>query len=61
MTVAFTHRCLPAKLRPVTGSPLKSEIGLLAALSIGVRGMIGAGIFSILGVVARISGSERSP
>ena len=35
----------------------KSEIGLLAALSIGVGGMIGAGIFSILGVVASISGS----
>src|ERR1022692_4281660 len=38
-------------------STQKSEIGLLAALSIGVGGMIGAGIFSILGVVARISGS----
>ena len=38
-------------------STQKSEIGLVAALSIGVGGMIGAGIFSILGVVARISGS----
>ena len=38
-------------------SPRKAEIGLVAALSIGVGGMIGAGIFSILGVVARISGS----
>jgi amino acid transporter len=35
----------------------KSEIGLAAALSIGVGGMIGAGIFSILGVVAGVSGS----
>ena len=34
----------------------KSSIGLVAALSIGVGGMIGAGIFSILGVVASISG-----
>ena len=34
----------------------KSNIGLVAALSIGVGGMIGAGIFSILGVVASISG-----
>jgi amino acid transporter len=34
-----------------------SEIGLLAAISIGVGGMIGAGIFSILGVVARIAGA----
>jgi amino acid transporter len=38
-------------------SAKKSDIGLVAALSIGVGGMIGAGIFSILGVVARISGS----
>jgi len=37
-------------------SSKKSEIGLVAALSIGVGGMIGAGIFSILGVVAGISG-----
>ena len=34
-----------------------SNIGLVAALSIGVGGMIGAGIFSILGVVAAESGS----
>ena len=32
-------------------------MGLFAAVSIGVGGMIGAGIFSILGVVATISGS----
>ena len=42
---------------PRSDSAKKSEIGLVAALSIGVGGMIGAGIFSILGVVARISGS----
>ena len=36
---------------------MKSNIGLPAALSIGIGGMIGAGIFSILGVVAGISGS----
>lgn len=35
----------------------RSGIGLLAAVSIGVGGMIGAGIFSILGVVATVSGS----
>ena len=39
------------------GSEEKADIGLVAALSIGVGGMIGAGIFSILGVVARIAGS----
>jgi amino acid transporter len=38
-------------------SEKKAEIGLVAAISIGVGGMIGAGIFSILGVVASISGS----
>ena len=31
-------------------------VGLVAAVSIGVGGMIGAGIFSILGVVAQVSG-----
>ena len=35
----------------------KKPIGLLAAISIGLGGMIGAGIFSILGVAAKISGN----
>lgn len=34
-----------------------SQISLIAAISIGIGGMIGAGIFSILGVVAEASGS----
>jgi hypothetical protein len=38
-------------------SAKETEIGLVAALSIGIGGMTGAGIFSILGVVARVSGS----
>ena len=42
---------------PMVDSTRRADIGLVAALSIGVGGMIGAGIFSILGVVARISGS----
>ena len=33
------------------------RIGLLAAMAIGIGGMVGAGIFSILGVVAQASGS----
>ncbi|MGB6065277.1 MAG: APC family permease [Desulfomonilaceae bacterium] len=33
------------------------QIGLFAAMSIGIGGMIGAGIFSILGVVAEASGT----
>jgi amino acid transporter len=41
----------------MTDSTDKASVGLLAALSIGVGGMIGAGIFSILGVVASIAGS----
>lgn len=45
----------PLRTTPLNTSP-SSRIGLVAALSIGVGGMIGAGIFSILGVVARVSG-----
>jgi len=41
----------------VAESTRKSTVGLVPALSIGVGGMIGAGIFSILGVVARVAGS----
>lgn len=37
--------------------PRKKAIGLFAAISIGVGGMIGAGIFSILGVAGQIAGS----
>ncbi|MGH9272411.1 MAG: APC family permease, partial [Ilumatobacteraceae bacterium] len=33
------------------------NVGLFAAVSIGIGGMIGAGIFSILGVVATVSGT----
>lgn len=36
---------------------MKDRIGTVAAISIGVGGMIGAGIFSILGVVAQVSGA----
>src|ERR687886_550795 len=35
----------------------RSSIGLWAAVSIGIGGMIGAGIFSILGVVAQVAGT----
>ena len=37
--------------------PSAGRIGLFAAMSIGIGGMIGAGIFSILGVVAQASGT----
>ncbi len=36
---------------------MKNRISLVAAISIGIGGMIGAGIFSILGVVAQASGA----
>lgn len=41
----------------MTDAASRDRIGLFAAISIGVGGMIGAGIFSILGVVAGVSGS----
>lgn len=36
----------------------RKSIGLWAAMSIGIGGMVGAGIFSILGVAAQISGTK---
>ena len=38
-------------------SPEAGQIGMMAAVSIGIGGMIGAGIFSILGVVAHAAGN----
>src|SRR5919199_560353 len=40
-----------------TVTHIPGDLGLFAAVSIGVGGMIGAGIFSILGVVAGVSGT----
>ena len=34
-----------------------NEVGFAAAVSIGIGGMVGAGIFSILGVVAQVAGN----
>jgi len=44
----------PASSTGATGS---GQIGMAAAVSIGIGGMVGAGIFSILGVVAQAAGS----
>jgi amino acid transporter len=41
----------------MTDTPSSSRISLTGAISIGIGGMIGAGIFSILGVVAMAAGS----
>ncbi|HHY48270.1 MAG TPA: amino acid permease [Alphaproteobacteria bacterium] len=38
-------------------TPDAGQIGLVAAVSIGIGGMVGAGIFSILGVVAQAAGN----
>jgi amino acid transporter len=44
----------PAPTGTATGS---GQIGMAAAVSIGIGGMVGAGIFSILGVVAQAAGN----
>ena len=47
-----------AKSSPSAVTPSGSgQIGLTAAVSIGIGGMVGAGIFSILGVVAQAAGN----
>lgn len=43
--------------RAVSNAQTSDQIGLVAAVSIGVGGMVGAGIFSILGVVAQAAGN----
>ncbi len=42
---------------PPNTNPDAGQIGLVAAVSIGIGGMVGAGIFSILGVVAQAAGN----
>jgi amino acid transporter len=44
---------------PANGAstPAAGQIGMAAAVSIGIGGMVGAGIFSILGVVAQAAGN----
>src|SRR5690349_9776791 len=46
----------PSPASPPTQSDA-GQIGLVAAVSIGIGGMVGAGIFSILGVVAQAAGN----
>ncbi len=45
----------PAKQTP--GPSSANQVGMAAAVSIGIGGMVGAGIFSILGVVAQVAGN----
>src|SRR3981081_1814864 len=51
MTISSTR---PVRSLPSRG---RGEMGMVAAVSIGIGGMVGAGIFSILGVVAQAAGS----
>jgi amino acid transporter len=49
---------IPANAKPSkTSAAGAGQIGLAAAVSIGIGGMVGAGIFSILGVVAHAAGN----
>jgi amino acid transporter len=47
----------PAKPSNISPAAPAGHIGLVAAVSIGIGGMVGAGIFSILGVVAHAAGN----
>ena len=44
-------------ITPPKSNPDAGQIGLISAVSIGIGGMVGAGIFSILGVVAQAAGN----
>jgi amino acid transporter len=44
-------------LSPQSAETGSGQIGLVAAVSIGIGGMVGAGIFSILGIVAQAAGN----
>jgi amino acid transporter len=47
----------PSSASATATSSTAGQIGLVAAVSIGIGGMVGAGIFSILGVVAQAAGN----
>jgi amino acid transporter len=53
MAAPINHSAKVASASRVAGA----QIGMAAAVSIGIGGMIGAGIFSILGVVAHVAGN----
>lgn len=56
MTSQNRRNSVPAKAEANAKTPA-TQIGFWSAVSIGVGGMVGAGIFSILGVVASVSGN----
>jgi amino acid transporter len=48
---------MPDATSPAPGPSRANQVGMAAAVSIGIGGMVGAGIFSILGVVAQVAGN----
>jgi amino acid transporter len=52
-----TDTTKPGRRPAPAAGPGAGQIGLAAAVSIGIGGMVGAGIFSILGVVAEAAGN----
>ncbi len=46
-----------SETKPTSAASNANQIGMAAAVSIGIGGMVGAGIFSILGVVAQAAGN----
>src|SRR5262249_52189238 len=56
---AMSRPMPPAKPSNIfsAAGPGSGQVGLVAAVSIGIGGMVGAGIFSILGVVAHAAGN----
>jgi APA family basic amino acid/polyamine antiporter len=50
-------RCPDDKMPPLTRVDLKRDLGLLDAVGIGVGGMVGAGIFVVIGIAAGVAGA----
>lgn len=48
---------MPEPANQTPGPSSANQVGMAAAVSIGIGGMVGAGIFSILGVVAQVAGN----
>lgn len=48
----------PASDPPTTSTPVHSSIGLESATALGIGGMMGAGLYSLLGLAAQHAGNE---
>ena len=47
----------PTEAVQAKNTPARNQIGLFSSMAIGIGGMVGAGIFSILGVVGEAAGT----